>query len=204
MLCNSLSCNHSCALLLSVVAMKISSSKPSSPAAYKQKKSVSKSSLPIANGGRIACSNLLKHATKLSVKSSLPAANGGQSSGDTTIVSVVSPNQSKSKSNVIYLKCIAIDWLNQDAIKKEVPKYVKFDVDVPLTQEDQLEMLMEKFSLADLKSAYFVMMGKVGIEDPSGIILPNNACKETVISSFISLIYNHRCMMYDYKENAFR
>jgi hypothetical protein len=28
-----------------------------------------------------------------------------------------------------------------------------FDVDVPLTQEDQLEMLMEKFSLADLKSA---------------------------------------------------
>jgi hypothetical protein len=76
-------------------------------------------------------------------------------------------------------------------------------VDVPLTQEDQLEMLMEQFSLADLKSAYFVTMGKVGIEDPSEIILPTNACKDTVISSFISLIYDHRCMMYDYSENVF-
>jgi hypothetical protein len=63
---------------------------------------------------------------------------------------------------------------------------------------------MEKFSLADLKSAYFVTMGKVGIEDPSGIILPNNAHKETFISSFISLFNNHRCMMYDYTENVFR
>ncbi len=108
-LCNSLSCNHSCALLLLVVATKISSSKPSSPAAYEQKKSISKSSLPVASGGRIARSNLSKHATKLSVKSSLPAANGGQSAGDATIVSVVSPNQSKSKSNVIYPKCVAIN-----------------------------------------------------------------------------------------------
>jgi hypothetical protein len=203
-LCNSSSFNHSCALLLLVVATKISSSKPSSPAAYKRKKSVSKLSSPIANGGGIARSNLSKHAVKSSVKSSSPAANGGQSAGDTTIVSVVSPNQSKSKSNVIYLKCVTINWLIQDATKKEVCKYVKFDVDFPLTQEDQLEMLMEKFTLADLKSAYFVTMGKVGIEDPSEIILPNNACKETVISSFISLIYDHRCMMYDYTENAFR
>jgi hypothetical protein len=203
MLCNSLSCNHSCALLLSVVAMKISSSKPSSPAAYKQKKSISKSSFPFANGVGIARSKFSKHAMKLSVKSSLHSANGGQSAGDTTIVSVVPPNQSKSKSNVIYLKCVAINWLNQDGTKKEVCKYVKFDVDVPLTQEDQLEMLMEKFSLADLKLAYFVTMGKFGIEDPSGIILPNNARKVTVISSFISLIYDNRCMMYDYTENAF-
>jgi hypothetical protein len=100
--CNSSSCNHSCASLLLVVATKISSSKPSSPTTYEQKKSVSKSSLPIANRGGIARSNLLKHAMKLSVKSSLPAANGDQSAGDTTIVSVVSLNQSKSKSNVIY------------------------------------------------------------------------------------------------------
>jgi hypothetical protein len=64
-------------------------------------------------------------------------------------------------------------------------------------------MLMEKFSLADLKSAYFVTMSKVGIEDPSEIILPNNAHKETIISSFIYLIYDHRCMMFDYTENTF-
>jgi hypothetical protein len=95
-LCYSLFHNHSCALLLLVVVTTISSSKPSSPAAYEQKKSLSKSSLPAANRGRIARSDLSKHAAKSSVKSSLPAANGGQSAGDTTIVSGISPNhQSK-------------------------------------------------------------------------------------------------------------
>jgi hypothetical protein len=171
----------------------------------------SKSSLPAANGGQSAGDTTIvsvvspnQSKLKSNVIYSSPAANGGQSAGDTTIISVVSPNQSKSKSNVIYLKCITINWLNQVATKKEVCKYVKFDVDVSLTQEDQLEMLMEKFSLADLKSAYLVTMGKVGIEDPSEIILPNNTHKETVIFSFISLIFDHRCMMYDYTENAFQ
>ena len=203
------SCNHLCTLLLLVVARKNSSSKPSSPAANILKKSSSKSSLLAANGGGSACSVLLKHAAKyvkLLLKSSLPAANGGQSAGDMTTVSVVSPIQSKSntiKSNLVYLKCIAINWLNQDATLKEVCKYVKYDVDVPLTQEDQLKMLMEKFSLAELKSAYFVTMGKVGLKGPSEIMLPYNARNETVISLFISLIYDHRCMMYDYAVNVF-
>jgi hypothetical protein len=62
---------------------------------------------------------------------------------------------------------------------------------------------MEKFRLAELKSAYFVMMGKVGLEDLSEIMLPYNAHKESVICLFISLIYDHRCMMYDDAENAF-
>jgi hypothetical protein len=205
----SLSRNHSCNLLMLVVARKNSFSKPSSPAANQPKKSSSKSRLLATNGGGSACSVLSKHAAKYvksSLKSSSSAANGGQSAGDTTTVSIVSPTQSKSntiKSNLVNLKCVAINWLNQDATLKEVCKYAKCNVDVPLTQEDQLEMLMEKFSLPKLKSAYFVMMGKVGLEDPSEIMLPNNARKETVISLFFSVIYDHRCMMYDYAVNAF-
>jgi hypothetical protein len=65
-------------------------------------------------------------------------------------------------------------------------------------------MLMENFSLTELKSAYFVTMGKVGLEDPSEIMLPYNAHKKSVISLFISFIYDHRCMMYDDAENAFQ
>jgi hypothetical protein len=34
-------------------------------------------------------------------------------------------------------------------------------------------------------------------------MLPYNACKETVISLFISLIYDHRCIMYDDTEKSF-
>jgi hypothetical protein len=71
-----LSHNHSCALLLLIVETKFTSSKPSSPAAYKQKKFVAESSLPAANGSAIACSNLSKDAVKLS-ETSLPLANGG-------------------------------------------------------------------------------------------------------------------------------
>jgi hypothetical protein len=154
----------------------------------------------------------------------LPAANGGQSTpGDRTTLVVKSESSQNakkylSKSNMYtgnqvhsaiknhpgHLQCIAIDWLNKDATMNKVCKYVKFDVDVPLTQEDWLEMLMENFSLTELKSAYFVTMGKVGLKDPSEIMLPYNARNETVISLFISLIYDHRCMMYDDAENAFR
>jgi hypothetical protein len=180
------------------------------PAANKPKKSSSKSSLLAANGGGSACSVLSKHAAKY-VKSllvsSLPATKGGQSAGDTMTVSIVSPIQSQSntiKSDLVNLKCVADNCLSQDATLKEVHKYVKYDVDVPLTQEDLLKMLMEKFSLAELNSAYFLTMGKVGLEDPSEIMLPINACNKTAISLFISLIYDHRCMMYDYAVNTFR
>ena len=55
---------------------KFTSAKLSSPAAYKQKKFVAKSSLPAANGGAIARSNLSEHAAKLS-ETSLPLANEG-------------------------------------------------------------------------------------------------------------------------------
>jgi hypothetical protein len=181
---------------------KFTSIKPSSPAGYEQKKYIVELSSPAANGGAqvksrsstanagaIACSNLSKHIAMLPpVKSSSPIAIRESKS-------VVTPNEPKLKSKFSYVKCVAINWLNQDATKNKVCKYVKFDVDVPLSQEDQLEMLMDQFSLAELKAAYFVTMGKVGLEDPSEIVLPNNACKETVISSFIALIYDHCCMM---------
>ncbi len=186
-----------------------------------------KSSSPTANEGRSNSSHTKKYVTPSS-ESRSPAANGGHSTGDTMTVLILSPavnsESSKhdkkylSKSNMYtgnrgqysaiknhpnHLQCVAINWLYQDATLNEVCKYVKFDVDIPLTQEDQLEMLMEKFSLTELKSAYFVTMGKVGLEDPSAIMLPYKAHKKIVISVFISHIYDHRCMMYDDAENAF-
>jgi hypothetical protein len=168
----------------------------SSPAANGGAQVKSRSSA--ANAGAIPCSNLSKHIAMLPpVRSSLPIAIRESEY-------VVFPNEPKPKSKFSYVKCIAIIWLNQDATKNKVHKYIKFDVDIPLSQEDQLEMLIDQFSLAELKAAYFVMMGKVALEDPSEIVLPNNARKETVISSFIALIYDHCCMMYDYTENVFR
>jgi hypothetical protein len=108
--------------------------------------------------------------------------------------------------HVDQLPCYAINWLNQAAMLMEVWKLVKFEVDVPASQEDQLELLMNKFSLQDLKHAYLITMGKVGHQDEamSNIMLPYNAKKEVVIEYFVGLIYDHRCMMYDDSPDAFR
>ncbi len=63
---------------------------------------------------------------------------------------------------------------------------------------------MDKFSLQNPKSAYPIMLGRVGAEDLLPLMLPYNACKEVVITLFISLIYDHSCMMYDNSEDMFR
>jgi hypothetical protein len=74
---------------------------------------------------------------------------------------------------------------------------------IPKTQEDQLEYLMDKFTLTNLKIAYHVTAGKIGV-DMSSVMLPNKARKDTIISYFIAMIYDHQSMMYDDTRNAFR
>jgi hypothetical protein len=107
---------------------------------------------------------------------------------------------------VAQLLCYTINWLNQAAMFMEVHKLVKFKVDVPASQENRLEQLMNKFSLQDLKHAYLITMGKVGHKDEamSDIMLQYNFKKEVAIEYFFGLIYDHRCMMYDNSPDAFR
>ena len=85
----------------------------------------------------------------------------------------------------------------------EIRKYESEDDMIPKSQEDQLEYLMDKFSLADLKSAYHVTVGKIGV-DISSVLLPYNARKDAVISYFIAMIYDHHSMMYNDTRSTFR
>ena len=85
----------------------------------------------------------------------------------------------------------------------EICKYKSQDDKIPKTQEDQLKYLMDKFSLTDLKAAYFITSGKIGV-DISSVMLPNKAWKDTVISYFIAMINDHRSMMYDDTRSAYR
>jgi hypothetical protein len=85
----------------------------------------------------------------------------------------------------------------------EICKYKSQDDKIPKTQEDQLKYLMDKFSLTDLKAVYFVTSGKIGV-DISSVMLPNKARKDTVLSYFIAMIYDHRSMMYDDTRSAYR
>ncbi len=78
----------------------------------------------------------------------------------------------------------------------KIHKYESNKKCIPKTTEDQLEFLMDKFSLPDLKSAYYVTAGKIGV-DPTSVMLPYNAQKDAVVALFIAMIYDHRSMMYD-------
>ncbi len=85
----------------------------------------------------------------------------------------------------------------------KIRKYESDKERIPKTTEDQLEFLMDKFSLPDFKSAYYVTAGKIGV-DPTSVVLPFNAQKDTVVAFFIAMIYDHRSMMYDVTRNAYR
>ncbi len=85
----------------------------------------------------------------------------------------------------------------------KICKYESNKERIPKTTEDQLEFFMDKFSLPDLKSAYYVTAGKIGV-DPTSVVLPFNVQKDTVVELFIDMIYDHRSMMYDDARNAYR
>jgi hypothetical protein len=85
-------------------------------------------------------------------------------------------------------------------------KICKYESDkerIPTTTEDQLEFFMDKFSLPDLKSAYYVTAGKIGV-DSTSVTLPYNARKDAVVALSIAMIYEHRSMMYYDTRNAYR
>ncbi len=112
--------------------------------------------------------------------------------------SVVTCGSSKS-----HLGCASINWLSRSMTVAKIRKYESQDNKIPKTQEDQLEYLMDKFSLTNLKAAYFVTSGKIGV-DISSVMLPNKARKDNVISYFIARIYDHQSMMYDDTRSAYR
>jgi hypothetical protein len=101
------------------------------------------------------------------------------------------------------LGCASINWLSRSMTVAKILKYKSQDNKIPKTQEDQLKYLMDKFSLTNLKAAYFVISGKIGV-DISSVMLPNKARKDTVISYFITMIYDHQSMMYDDTRSAYR
>ena len=130
------------------------------------------------------------------------------------VPSVVSPGKSvrsflnqsiavKHGSSESRLGCASINWLSCSMTIAEIRKYESEDDMIPKSQEDQLEYLMDKFTVADLKSAYHVTAGKIGV-DISSVLLPYNARKDAVMSYFIAMIYDHRSMMYNDTQSAFR
>ena len=101
------------------------------------------------------------------------------------------------------LKCVAIDWFSPSMVTAELRKYESDDDKIPKDKEDQLELLMQKFKVDNLKATYYIIAGKIGANEDS-VILPYNAGAKIVIPTFIAMIYDHRSMMYDHSKDAIR
>jgi len=91
------------------------------------------------------------------------------------VPTVVSPGKSvrsflnqsiavKHGSSKSRLGCASINWLSCSMTIAEIRKYESEDDMIAKSQEDQLEYLMDKFTVADLKTAYHVTAGKIGVE----------------------------------------
>jgi len=105
-------------------------------------------------------------------------------------------NKSAKSVPIVTLGCIAIDWLTPSIVHAELLKHLTDDESVPKSTEDQLDLLMNKFPLPELKSAYYMTMGKLGA-DVKSETLPFNPRTDAVKEAFITMIYDHRSMLYD-------
>jgi hypothetical protein len=112
----------------------------------------------------------------------LPVVSPGKEICSSSKQSAVTHGSSKSR-----LGCASINRLSCSMTVAKIRKYKSQDNKIPKTQEDQLEYLMDKFSLTNLKAAHFVTSGKIGV-DISSVMLPNKVRKDTVISYFIAMI----------------
>jgi hypothetical protein len=98
-----------------------------------------------------------------------PVVSPGKEVRSSSKQSVGMRGSSKSR-----LGCASINWLSPSMMVAKICKYESQDGKISKTQEDQHEYLMDKFSLTNLKVAYFFTSGKIGV-DISSVMLPNKA-----------------------------
>jgi hypothetical protein len=105
-----------------------------------------------------------------------PVISPGKEDHSSLKQSVVTRGSSESR-----LGCASFNWLSRSMMVAKICKYESQDDMIPKTQEDQLKYLMDKFTLTNLKTAYHVTAGKIGV-DMSSVMLPYKVQKDTVIS----------------------
>ena len=150
-----------------------------------------------------------KHKSKSALTSSIALRKAPFDTSDVSKSNLTSKSSRKKQhENIIHsrksatsvpvttLSSIAIDWLTPSIVRAELRKHISDDESVPKSTEDQLDLLMNKFPLHELKSAYYMTMGKLGA-DVKSVNLPFNARIDTVKEAFIAMIYDHQSMMYD-------
>jgi hypothetical protein len=95
-----------------------------------------------------------------------------------------------------------VDWLNSTSTKNKCLKHT-LENNLPVTQEEQIAFLLNKYQTSDIKVAFADAIGKVGTARRK-FFYPLPHRKDKLIHSFLELIYNGKSIMIDISKDSFR
>jgi hypothetical protein len=93
------------------------------------------------------------------------------------------------------LAAYKVDWFNSTSTKNECLKHTSKN-NLPVTQEEKITFLLNKYKTSDIKRAFADTIGKVGTAAQK-FFYPLPHRKEKLICSFLELIYNGKSIMID-------
>jgi hypothetical protein len=93
------------------------------------------------------------------------------------------------------------DWFNSMSAKNECLKHTSVK-NLPVTQEEQLTFLLDKYQTSKIKMVFADAIGKVGTAARKAFY-PLPHCKDKLICSFLELIYDGKSIMIDDSKDSF-
>jgi hypothetical protein len=100
------------------------------------------------------------------------------------------------------LAAYEVDWFNSTSTKNEYLKHTSKN-NLPVTQEEQIPFLLNKYQTSNIKMAFADAIGKVGTAARK-FFYPPPHCKDKLIHSFLELIYDRKSIMIDNSKDSFR
>ena len=100
------------------------------------------------------------------------------------------------------LAAYKIDWFNSTSAKNKCLKHTSKN-NLPVTQEEQITFLLNKYQTSDIKTAFADAIGKVGTATRN-FFYPLSHHKDKLIRSFLELIYKRKSIMIDNSKDSFQ
>jgi hypothetical protein len=99
------------------------------------------------------------------------------------------------------LAAYKVDWFNSTSTKNECLKHTS-ENNLPVTHEEQITFLLNKYQTSDIKTAFADAIGKVGTAARI-FFYPLPHRKDKLICSFLELIYSGKSIMIDNSKDSF-
>jgi hypothetical protein len=96
------------------------------------------------------------------------------------------------------LAAYKVDWFNKNECLKHTSKN-----NLPVTQEEQITFLLNKYQISNTETAFADAIGKVSTA-ATKIFYPLPYHKDKLICSFLELIYDGKSIMIDNSKDSFQ